>query len=258
MIPYPTRFPASPRRRLALRAIAVAALFGPCTGGAAASTDSDRSVGGIPWRDTPVARLEALALIETLNAELLASTSATRTLERWCGEHALADSPRIVAHRLAATADPGALSEAEAAVRADLKAPQPVALRYRRVELACGQRVLSVAENWYVPSRLTAAMNRQLDDTQTPFGIVVQSLEVHRQTLAARLLWSPLPPGWERTGLGAAGPAGGYLAPPSALFEHRALVVSGSNVPIAEVHEVYQSALLDFPEPAGAAGAASR
>ncbi len=196
-----------------------------------------------------MARLEALALIETLNAEILAGSSATRVLERWCGEHALADPPRIVAHRLDAAAGSGAAAEPGAAVRADLKVAAAETVRYRRVELACGERVLSVAENWYVPSRLTAAMNRQLDDTQTPFGIVVQPLEVHRQTLAAQLLWSPLPPGWERTGPGAARAADGRLEFPPALFEHRALVVTAASVPIAEVHEIYQRALLEFPEP---------
>jgi hypothetical protein len=52
------------------------------------------------WTDTPVARLEALALIESLNAEILSSSSATLTLERWCRDHALADPPQILAHRI--------------------------------------------------------------------------------------------------------------------------------------------------------------
>ena len=57
--------------------------------------------GALPlWMDTPLARLEALALIQTLNVELLSSTSATLTLERWCRDHALADTPVIWAHRI--------------------------------------------------------------------------------------------------------------------------------------------------------------
>jgi len=35
------------------------------------------------WPDTPVARLEALALIQTLHADILASPSATLSLERY-------------------------------------------------------------------------------------------------------------------------------------------------------------------------------
>jgi hypothetical protein len=49
------------------------------------------------WPDTHVARLQALALVETLNAEVLASRSATMTLETWCREHELANEPTIVA-----------------------------------------------------------------------------------------------------------------------------------------------------------------
>ncbi|PPD19151.1 MAG: hypothetical protein CTY30_05310, partial [Methylocystis sp.] len=39
---------------------------------------------GEPWRDGFVPRIEALALMQTLNASLLASRSATATLEKWC------------------------------------------------------------------------------------------------------------------------------------------------------------------------------
>jgi hypothetical protein len=40
--------------------------------------------------DDFLTRLEAVALVQTLNAEILASRSATLTLERWCDEHGLA------------------------------------------------------------------------------------------------------------------------------------------------------------------------
>ena len=53
-----------------------------------------------PWPDSFVGRLEALALIETLNADLLSHDSATLTLERWCADHRLADPARIVAERV--------------------------------------------------------------------------------------------------------------------------------------------------------------
>ena len=44
-------------------------------------------------------RLEGLALVQTLNGEILASRSATLTLEKWCHEHGLAGTgdPKIVA-----------------------------------------------------------------------------------------------------------------------------------------------------------------
>src|SRR5580700_9245193 len=53
-----------------------------------------------PWPDDFVSRLEALALIESLNADLLSHDSATLTLERWCADHRLADPARIIAERV--------------------------------------------------------------------------------------------------------------------------------------------------------------
>lgn len=195
------------------------------------------------WTDTPVARLEALALIESLNAEILSSSSATLTLERWCRDHALADPPQILAHQIEAPAAPPS-----AEVRSDLQLSPADTVRYRRVELTCGAHVLSVAENWYVPSRLTPDMNRLLDDTQTPFGKVVLPLKPHRETRAMQHLWSPLPEGWERLRNASAGTAA-PLNIPAALFEHRAVLYTEAHVAIAEVREVYQRDLLDFPEP---------
>jgi len=49
-----------------------------------------------PWPDNFVGRLEALALLESLNADLLAHDSATLTIERWCAEHRLANPARFV------------------------------------------------------------------------------------------------------------------------------------------------------------------
>jgi hypothetical protein len=203
-----------------------------------------------PWTDTPVSRLEALALIESLNAEILSSSSATLTLERWCRDHALAEPPQILAHRVDALAAPPSPE-----VRSDLQVSPADPVRYRRVELTCGPHVLSVAENWYVPSRLTAEMNHLLDDTQTPFGKVVLPLRPHRETLAVQHLWSPLPDGWERlrnatpTGTPGAAATAAPLNIPPALFEHRAVLYTEAHVAIAEVREVYQRDLLDFPEP---------
>jgi hypothetical protein len=54
----------------------------------------------IPWPDTFVARLEALALLQTLNADLLSHDSAPLTLERWCDSHHMASPARIVAERV--------------------------------------------------------------------------------------------------------------------------------------------------------------
>jgi len=108
--------------------------------------------------------------------------------------------------------------------------------------------VLSKAENWHVPARLSAEINRLLDTTDTSFGKAVQPLEPYRRTFAVKLLWSPLPEGWDR---GAPMPRSGtgVLTIPDGLFEHRALLSTLEHKPFAEVVEVYQGQLLAFEPP---------
>jgi len=194
------------------------------------------------WPDDFVARLEALALLESLNADLLSHDSATLTLERWCADHRLADPARIVAERVR-DADKPANADVRAAL--DVKPDEP--LGYRRVRLKCGEHVLSEADNWYVPARLTPEMNHVLETTDTPFGKAVAALRFRRHTLSAELLWSPLPKGWE---MGAA-PAGGAgsLAMPEHVLEHRAVLSLPDGEPFSEVVETYTSEVLAFPPP---------
>lgn len=197
------------------------------------------------WPDALLTRTQALALVQGLNAEILASRSATATLERWCRDHALASEPRVVAEVM--TGEPRA---PDAEQRQRLRADSGEVVRYRRVRLRCGDHVLSEAENWYLPGRLAPEMNHALDTSDTPFGRVVAPLEPYRQTFAARLLWLPLPEGWERSSQPVpACLSTGPLAVPDALFEHRALVLARDGRPIAEVHEVYQGGLLAFAPP---------
>ena len=190
-----------------------------------------------------VARLETLALIETLNADLLASQSATAILEKWCADHRMSQEPRILARRAIGVDKP---ASAETRKRLQLGEGEPI--KYRRVQLVCGDHVLSEADNWYAPGRLTAEMNRLLDQTETPFGKVVQALHPFRQTLAARLLWSPLPFGWEMTALPADGNDRGAdaLVVPHDILEHRALLYTADHRPFSEVDETYTSGVLEF------------
>jgi chorismate-pyruvate lyase len=196
-----------------------------------------------PWPDDFVARLEALALIESLNADLLSHDSATLTLERWCADHRLVEPARIVAERVH-DVDKPATAEVRAAL--DVKPDEP--LGYRRVRLKCGERVLSDADNWYVPARLTPEMNHVLETTDTPFGKAVAALRFHRHTLSAELLWSPLPKGWE---MGATPPqaTAGALAAPEHVLEHRAVLSLPDGEPFSEVVETYTSEVLAFPPP---------
>ncbi len=194
------------------------------------------------WPDTYLTRLEALALIQTLNGELLASRSATLTLEKWCSDHRLAAEPKILAKLVRGREKP---ASPETRQRLQVSAEEPVKHRY--VQLTCGDRVLSEADNWYVPGRLTPEMNQTLETTETPFGKAVQALGFYRQTIAAEVLWSPLPEGWE-LGVGDRPvDVKGNLAIPEALLQHRAVLYSREQKPFSEVNEVYADDLLAFP-----------
>jgi hypothetical protein len=133
---------------------------------------------------------------------------------------------------------------ASAEQRARLGVGDTEPVRYRHVQLRCGDRVLSEADNWYVPGRLTAEMNRLLDATDTPFGRAVQPLAPYRRTLEVRMLWAPLPEGWERQPRQAVAAAEVPLTIPDALFEHRAVLYTRDHAPFSEVHEVYQRELV--------------
>jgi chorismate-pyruvate lyase len=196
------------------------------------------------WPDNALGRVEVLALLQTLNADLLSNDSATLTLDRWCDRHKLAPAAHVVAERVRGADLP---PSAEQRQLLGVSAGEPI--RYRRVRLHCGNRVLSEADNWYVPSRLTPAMNQALDTTDIAFGRAVQALHFRRQRLSAKLLWSPLPEGWEM-GAPMAEPESGTLQIPPQLIEHHAVLMLPDGTPFSEVVETYRSEVLAFPAPA--------
>ena len=167
---------------------------------------------------------EALTLAGALNEQILASRSATLVLESWCREHRLADDPRVMAHLI-----PGIVKAASPETRRRLGVAAGEPVKYRRVELRCGAHVLSDADNWYVPARLTAAMNRLLETTETPFGKAVVPLEPYRRTFAKTLFWTD-----------RAQPM------PDVLFEHRAVLYTRDGTPFSEVAEFYRRELLSW------------
>src|SRR5262245_56156128 len=85
------------------------------------------------WPDTYVARLQALALIQTLNAQILASRSATVSLEQWCRDHRLAAEPKIVARVAAGVDQPASLEQ-----RRRLEIGDREVVKYRRGGAWCG------------------------------------------------------------------------------------------------------------------------
>ena len=183
-----------------------------------------------------VQRLRLQAQLQTLNSDLLSHDSATAVLQALCDRRD-PDAPRILASRIEVPDD---LPAANAA-RSQLGAAANEPVHRRRVELKCGEVVLSRADNWYLPARLTAQMNTDLASTQRPFGVVVRPLGFQRRTLSSRLLFQPLPPGWE-----AADPAG-FEAPvsvPPNVLQHRAVLHTPDGRPFALLVETYSDRVL--------------
>ncbi len=125
-------------------------------------------------------------------------------------------------------------------------------MRYRRVRLLCGAAVLSEADNWYVPGRLTAEMNKLLDTTDLPFGKVVQALHFRRRTVSSKLLWLPLPEGWEMNPSGK-NDVSAELQVPAKVLEHRALLTLEDGTPFSEVVENLHRQCSCIPAAAAAA-----
>ncbi len=190
-------------------------------------------------------RLALTALVQSLRAGLGATDSATLFLEDWCGRYGIASQAKIVARQV-----PGAVPlTAEQRTQLPIDAAEPVV--YRRVQLVCGDQVLSEADNWYLPNRLTPQINKQLTETDTPFGRAIRPLGPSRRTLASTMLWQVLPEGWERmpsdqlAGWAGAAPAPAY-DPSASLFENRAIVLRQDGKPISEVRETYKMPLIAF------------
>lgn len=194
------------------------------------------------WLDSYTTRLEALALLETLNADLLSHDSATATLDRWCAAHHLGDPSTITAERTHDADKPATAAQRELL---HVSATEPLA--YRHVRLHCGVHVLSEADNWYVPSRLTADMNQALDHSDVPFGRAIEALHFQRRTLSANLLWAPLPDGWELTGPTAE--HDNKLVIPHFVLQHTAVLSLPDGTPISTLSESYTADVLAFPEP---------
>ncbi|MGV1905017.1 hypothetical protein [Agrobacterium cavarae] len=195
------------------------------------------------WPDTPVGRLAVLATVQDLSVQLLSQDSATLTLEHWCADHKLAEPAKISAVRLKD------MKTAPDVVRHQLNVSASDPLGYRHVLLKCGDLVLSEADNWYVPDRLTTDMNQTLDTTDTPFGKVVLPLHFQRHTVSSQLIWQPLPEHWE---MGQAIPPGHSTALeiPQTLITNEAVLTKPDGTPISFVIENYKAALLSFPPPA--------
>jgi len=139
------------------------------------------------------------SLMPAFAATRAAQDSATAALGQWCAARALATPATIRAISV-----PGMPRAASATVRARLGVDAQEPLAYRHVRLACGARVLSDAQNWYVPARLTPEMNRLLESTDTPFGTVVA-------VIMSKASWMKLMPGYQVSAGDTPAPRGAFI-----------------------------------------------
>ena len=167
-----------------------------------------------------VALAACVPTVRRFEAVLAAHDSATQALTEWCGRQGLAPVPEI-----RAIADRATSEAPSAATRKVLgvTAGEPVA--FRHVRLVCGDQVLSVAKNWYVPARLAPEMNRVLETTDTPFGKVVAALDFRRERLTSQR---------GRTD----------TCPPDTVLAQRALLRRSDGLAISMVVECYTPAIL--------------
>lgn len=155
-----------------------------------------------------------------LERTLAARDSATTALGQWCRAKGIADPPTIRAQRIHGDDEP-----ASATIRELLDVDGNQSVEHRHVRLTCGDAVLSVAHNWYVPSRLTPDMIQTLETTDTPFGKVVAPLNFARQRLSSRR-------------------GAGEGCPPGTVLTHRALLTLADGRAISLVVECYTRANL--------------
>jgi chorismate-pyruvate lyase len=187
---------------------------------------------GNSWPASTAGRARAVAAIEDLRSQLRTANSATAVLDQWCASHGMAPTGAIVADRIGESSGP-----VPPVLRRLLRVGSNEPVGFRHVRLRCRNHILSEAMLWYVPGRLPGAMNRQLLETNIPFGRVVAPLHFRRRALSERRSWPP-----ERVGA----PIGDV---PAILFDQTALIVLPDGAPIAYVREEYMPGVLDYPAP---------
>lgn len=163
-------------------------------------------------------------VIAAFEANLAAHASATEALSDWCKARGIDPDGQITVQFVR-----GADEAPPADLRETLGVSADETLGYRHVKLVCGNVVLSEAHNWFVPARLRAEMNRQLAETQVPFGKVAASLNFTREPISSARRGDP-------------------GCPAEAISTHRALLRLPDGQPLALVVECYTEANLG-PKP---------
>jgi chorismate-pyruvate lyase len=208
--------------RLSLRALGLALAVSIAAGG---------SAGAYP--NSYAGELDALTEVQRLQTALQSRDSATETLRLWCADHHWAEPAQIRAVRDKAVDKP-ATPEVRNLLGAGAKTP----VRYRRVKLMCGDKVLSEADNWYLPGKLTAEMNKALDESETPFGVVVKPLNFTRRAVDSRILVHPFDEPPEAPAPTKPGEIP-QLPLPDTVIQNTAVLLAGDGAPFSVVVESY-------------------
>jgi len=159
------------------------------------------------------------ASLADFEAHLAAHDSATEALQQWCHARRIGQGP-IRARVIGAQSN-----DPPARMRDILGLDADDALGMRNVRLSCDETVLSVAWNWYAPSRLTPEMNAALADSDVPFGKVAGALRFRRETIDVI-------------------PGTAENCPRDTISTHRALLRLPSGAPLAYLIECYTAANL--------------
>lgn len=153
--------------------------------------------------------------IAAFEANLAAHASATKALSQWCKLRGIDSEGQITVQFVHGVDEPPPTD-----LHITLGVSADELLGYRHVRLVCGTAVLSEAHNWFVPARLTATMNRQLTESDAPFGTVAASLDFTREPIASARRGDP-------------------GCPAGTISTHRALLRLPDGQPLALVAECY-------------------
>ena len=164
--------------------------------------------------------LAGSASLADFEAHLATRDSATQALQEWCEARHIGEGP-IRADVLSAQSN-----DPPAKMRRILDLGGRDGFAMRNVRLTCGDKVLSQADNWYLPGQLTDDMNRRLEQTRTPFGVVVKGLNFTRRNLKTDVLF--------KDGRGV----------PPLVLRHAALLLKADGTAFSYVVETYTDQVL--------------
>lgn len=161
--------------------------------------------------------------VKELSARLIEGSTATGTLHAWCEEHRLSQGPITVVRLHHAHAP-----EPPEDVLVKLETRPGETVWYRRVQLVRGSLVLSDAENWFIPQRLSPEAADILAATDIPFAVAIAPLKPFRCTLSVSF---PVPTQADFS---------------KSVLEHEAVVLGEDGAPLAAAREKYRAELVSF------------